>query len=204
MNQSKITQDTRQRIRELTLFHFRLENTSMNFKTLENIFNGHMCYHETDSTSFLHDRKLLTKDNGITHLGVAFVLSNKLNITVLSVFVLSRLYYCQMTINEKMVIPRPTLMTFFDSFTNDETIRKLVRVMKHKKLLDSQLSRQLIRINTKSLVVLKKYNDYFFTINNYLVEINEKIDELLLNDKFLIKKRTDNAKLWGNMNTQDV
>jgi len=49
---------------------------------------------------FLAEKNLITKGYKITALGLAVILSYKLNITILSVFILSQLYHYQMKIRK--------------------------------------------------------------------------------------------------------
>jgi len=110
-----ITSSTRKKINQLTLSNFRLcDNIGNNFAILMDIFSNKETYEisnynrlkfeinsKRNSLEFLIDKNLITSNYKITTLGIVVILSHKLGISIFSVFILSRLYYCQITIMTK-------------------------------------------------------------------------------------------------------
>jgi len=148
---------------------------------------------------FLAEKNLITKGHKITALGLTVILSHKLGITILSVFILSKLYHCQMTIRKDMAFPYPTLVCWLELFSSANTICRNVYDMKQKQILDNNLRYRLARINIDKLDEFKKYDRYFQQINQYVDGASEKIDDLISADTSVIKQRTQNLKLFAGM-----
>ncbi len=210
MNQN-ITSSTKQKINQLTLHHFRLlDKPESNFVILSNIFtkkdhvsNFNRLKFETQlkskSLEFLQRYNLINNDK-ITTLGLVVILSHKLGISIFSVFILSRLYYCQITTNNDMVFPYPTLERWFESFPSVDHIRINISDMKQKRILDNNLRYRLTRINIHTLNELKKYDKHLKVISQYVDDTSEKIDDLISTDPLVIKQRSQNLKLLARMN----
>ena len=212
MNQN-ITSSTKQKINELTLCHFRLcSNIGNNFAILMDMFSnkeqdvssnpnqiGFEIHSKTKCLEFLQRHNLII-DNKITALGLTVILSHKLNITILSVFILSQLYHYQTTIDKDMAYPYPTLAQWLESFSSASTICRNVYDMKQKLILDNNLRYRLARINIDKLNYLRKYDKYLQEISQYVDDVSEKIDDLISADPLVIKQRTQNLKLLAGMN----
>jgi len=149
---------------------------------------------------FLINKNLITKDYKITSLGLIVILSHKLNISIFSVFILSRLYYLQTTIRNDIFFPQPTLERIFESFPSVNHIRNNICDMKQKRIFDNNLRYRLIRINNNKLNELGKYDKYLQQISQYVDDVSEKIDDLISADTLVIKQRTQNLKLLAGMN----
>jgi len=213
MNQN-ITPSTKQKINELTLYHFRLcSNIGNNFEILMDIFSnkeqdvssnpnqiGFEIHSKTKCLKFLQRHNLITSNNKITALGLTIILSYKLNISIFSVFILSQLYHYQTTIDKDMAYPYPTLVQWLESFSSASTICRNIYDMKQKRILDNNLRYRLARININTLNELKKYDKYLQEISQYVDDASEKIDDLISSDPLVIKQRTQNLKLLAGMN----
>jgi len=212
MNQ-ELMPSTRQKINQLTLFHGRLcHDIGNNFAILIDIFSnkeykisnhnrlGFEIKSKRKSLEFLIERNLITQDHKLTTLGLVVILSHKLEISVFSVFILSRLYNAQMTIRNDMVFPYPILVQWFESFPSVNHIRKNINDMKQKQILDSNLRYRLTRINSDKLNYLKKYDKHLKAISQYVDDVSEEIDNLISADPLVIKQRTQNLKLLARMN----
>ncbi len=211
MNQN-ITSSTRKKINQLTLYNFRLLNkTESNFITLMNIFTKEVSvskcnrlHFETlskrECLEFLIERNLITQNHKLTTLGLVVILSHKLDISIFSIFILSRLYYCQITTNNDMFFPYPTLERWFESFPSVDHIRNNINDMKQKRILDNDLRYRLARININTLNELKRYDKHLKVISQYVDYTSEKIDNLISADQLVIKQRTQNLKLFTGMN----
>ena len=211
MNQ-ELMPSTRQKINQLTLFHFKLWNkTGDDFLILMNIFTkeehilnhnqlGFKNHSKRKCLEFLMERNLITKDYKITSLGLTVILSHKLCISIFSVFILSKLYNAQMTIRNNMVFPYPILVQWFESFPSVIHIRKNINDMKQKRILDNNLRYRLTRINIHTLNELKKYDKHLKAISQYVDNTSEKIDDLISADSLVIKQRIQNLKLLARMN----
>ncbi len=211
MNQN-ITSSTRQKINQLTLYYFRLLNkTASSFAILYNIFtkedyisdNCQLFFEnqiKRNRLKLLVKRNLITKDRKITILGITVILSHKLHISILSVFILSKLYNAQITIRNDMAFPYPMLEQWFESFPSVEHIRINLFDMRQNGILDNNLRRSLVRININKLNELKKYDTYLKAISQYVDYTSEKIDDLISADPLVIKQRTQNSKLLAGMN----
>jgi len=211
MNQN-ITSSTRQKINQLTLFYFRLLNkTASSFAILYNIFtkedyisnNSQLLFEnciKRNRLKLLVKRNLITKDYKITILGLVVILAHKLSISVLSVFILSKLYDAQITIRNDMVFPYPMLVQWFESFPSVEHIRINLFDMRQNGIIDNNLRHSLARININKLIELKKYDKHLKAISQYVDETSEKIDDLISADPLVIKQRNQNLKLLAGMN----
>ena len=229
MNQN-ITSSTKQKIKELTLHHFRLcDGIGDNFVVLTDIFSkkessvmskpnqigfeinqnneldtmskpnqiGFEIHSETKYLEFLIKKNLITNNHKITALGLTVILSHKLNISIFSVFILSRLYYCQTTTRNDMFLPYPTLERWFESFPSVNHIRINISKMKQKRILDNNLRYRLARINIDKLNDLKKYDTHLLAISQYVDNTSEKIDNLISADPQIIIHRNKNLKLFA-------
>ena len=211
MNQ-ELMQSTRQKIKQLTLYHFKLWNkTGDEFVILMDIFTkeefilnpnrlGFKNYSKRNDLKFLMERNLITKDHKITTLGLTVILSHKLHLSIFSVFILSKLYNAQITIRNDMVFPHPILVQWFESFPHIGHIRRNIYDMKQKGILDNDLRYRLARININKLIELKKYDKHLKAISQYVDETSEKIDNLISVDPLVIKQRTQNLKLLAGTN----
>ena len=212
MNQELIA-STRQKINQLTLFHGRLcHDIGNNFAILLYIFsnkeyvisNPNRLGFEIDSKKkdleFLMERNLITKDCKITTLGITVILSHKLHISILSVFILSKLYNAQITIRNDMVFPYPILVQWFESFPSVEHIRVNLSDMRQNGILDNNSRHSLVRININKLIELKKYDKHLKAISQYVDDTSEKIDDLISADSTVISHRNKNLKLLAGMN----
>lgn len=201
-----ITPFTREKIHQLTLYHFRLLNKhESNFITLldiftkeDNISKVNQLTFETQlkSLEFLHTHNLINNDK-ITPLGLAVILSHKLHISIFSIFILSKLYYCQMTIKKDMFFPNPVLEQWFESFPSLSRIRRNVYDMKQKGILDSNLRYRLTRINLYKLDELRKYDKYLKAINQYVGDVSIKIDNLISADPHVTSFRNKNLEMFA-------
>ena len=210
MNQN-ITSSTRQKINQLTLYHFKLWNkTGDIFLTLLDIFlkediilKCNRLHFKTlskrECSEFLIERSLITQNHKLTTLGFVVILSHKLDISIFSVFILSKLYNSQITIRNDMVFPHPILVQWFESFPHISHIRRNIYDMKQKGILDNDLRYRLARINIHTLNELKKYDKPLKAISQYVDDTSEKIDELISADPLVIKQRSQNLKLLSGM-----
>jgi len=206
-----ITSSTRKKINQLTLFHFKfMTKTGDRFLTLIDIFTKEddslnynrlkfRLWPKRNSLEFLIDKNLITSNYKITTLGIVVILSHKLGISIFSVFILSRLYYCQITTSNDMFFPYPTLERWFESFPSVNHIRINISDMKQKRILDNNLRYRLARINIDKLNELGKYNKYLKAISQYVDDTSEKIDDLISADPLVISNRTKNLKLFAGM-----
>jgi len=208
MNQ-KLTIHTSQKIKELTLHHFRLcDGIGYNFVMLMDIFSnkkqsnmskpnqiGFEINPKTKCLEFLVKKNLITNSHKIIDRGMAVILSHKLDISIFSVFILSKLYHWQTTINKDMVFPLLTLERTFELFPSVSILCRNVYDMKQKQILDNNLRYRLARINTHTLNELKKYDKHLKAISQYVDDTSEKIDELISADSLVIKQRSQNLKL---------
>ena len=211
MNQN-ITSSTRQKINQLTLFYFRLLNKAeSSFVILYNIFtkedyisnNSQLLFEnqiKRNRLKLLVKSNLITKDYKITILGITVILAHKLSISVLSVFILSKLYNAQTTIRDDMVFPYPMLAQWFESFPSVEHIRINLFDMRQNGIIDNNLRHSLARININKLIELKKYDKHLKAISQYVDETSEKIDNLISADPLIIKQRNQNLKLLAGIN----
>lgn len=210
MNQHLISL-TKQKIKELTLCHFRLlDNTESNFVVLSDIFTKEesisKCKRLTFETQpktkcleFLQRHNLITDNYRITALGFVVILSHKLGISVFSIFILSKLYNAQITIKNDMFFPYPILDQWFESFPSVNHIRNNISNMKQKQILDNNLRYRLARINLDKLNDLKKYDKYLKIISQYVDDVSIKIDNLISADPQVIKHREKNSKLFAGI-----
>jgi len=212
MNQ-KLTTPTKEKIVELTLYHFKLwSKTGDSFLTLMDIFSekeptilkpnqiGFKNYSKAKCLEFLAKKNLITNSHMITVLGMAVILSHKLNISIFSVFILSKLHHWQTTINKDMAFPLLTLERTFELFPSVSILCRNIYDMKQKQVLDNNLRYRLARINIHTLNDLKKYDNYLKAISQYVDDTSEKIDALISADSLVIKQRTQNLKLLAGMN----
>jgi len=211
MNQN-ITLSTRKKINQLTLFYFRLLNKPEgSFAILYNIFtkedyisdNCQLFFEnqiKRNRLKLLAKSNLITKDYKITTLGITVILSHKLSISILSVFILSKLYNAQTTIRDDMAFPYPILVQWFESFPSVEHIRVNLSDMRQNGIIDNNSQYSLVRININKLIELKKYDKHLKVISQYVDETSEKIDDLISADPLVIKQRTQNLKLLAGMN----
>jgi len=213
MNQNirdMITPFTSEKINQLTLSNFRLcDNIGNNFTILMDIFSnkeyGISNYNrlkfeiksKRKSLEFLINRNLITKDHKITTLGIVVILSHKLDISIFSVFILSKLYNAQMTIRKDMFIPYPILEQWFESFPPVNHIRINISDMTQKGILDNNLRYRLAGINITKLDELRKYDKYLKAINQYVDDVSIKIDKLISADPQVINHRNKNLELFA-------
>ncbi len=213
MNQ-KLTAPTRQKIKELTLHHFRLcDGIGDNFGILMDIFSkkestamskpnqiGFKNNSRTKCLKFLTEKNLITKDNKITALGISVILSHKLCIPIFSVFILSKLYCWQTTINKEMAFPLLTLERTFELFPSVSILCRNVYSMKQKQILDDNLRHRIVRISISTLNDYKKYDKYFQQVSQYVDNASEKIEELITVDPLVTNLRDRNLKLFASIN----
>ncbi len=232
MNQ-KLTIPTRQKIKDLTLHHFRLcDGVGDNFAILMDIFSnkepstmskpnqigfeikpnkeqstmskpnqiGFEIKSKTKCLKFLTEKNLIIKDNKITALGISVILSHKLGIPIFSVFILSKLYCWQTTINKEMVFPLLTLYRTFELFPSVSILCRNVYSMKQKQILDNNLRYRIVRININTLNDYKKYDKYFQQISQYVDDTSEKIENLITVDPLVTNLRDRNLKLFAGIN----
>jgi len=211
MNQN-ITSFTREKINDLTLYHFKLWNKNGNnfsilndiFTKEDNILKCNRLHFKTLSKrkdfEFLVNKNLITNSHKITVLGLVVILSHKLNIPIFSVFILSKLYHWQTTIRNDIFFPQPTLERIFESFPSVNNIRNNICDMKQKQILGNNLRYRLVRININTLNELKKYDRYLQQISRYVDDTSEKIDDLISADPLIIKQRNQNLKSLAGMN----
>ena len=206
-----ITPFTREKIHQLTLYHFRLlDKHESNFLTLLDIFTKEDNISKVNRLTFetlpnlksleFLQRHDLMNDNKITPLGLTVVLSHKLHISIFSVFILSQLYHYQMLIKKNMVYPYLTLEQWFESFPSVSTVCRNVYDMKQKGILDNNLRYRLARINIDKLDDLKRYDKYLQQISQYVNDVSIKIDNLISSDPQVINHRNKNSKLFIGMN----
>ena len=160
---------------------------------------GFEIHTKTKCLEFLTKKNLMTNNNKITALGLIVILSYKLNISIFSVFILSKLYHWQTTIRKDIAFPLLTLEKSLELFPSASVICRNVYDMKQKQILDDNLRYRLVRINIEKLTELKKYDKHLQQISQYVEDVSEKIEDLISADQSVIKQRTQNLKLLAGM-----
>ncbi|MCJ8306541.1 MAG: hypothetical protein HRU07_05765 [Nitrosopumilus sp.] len=193
-----ITNETRIKIRKISLFDFRLSENNIRYNTLKKLFFNDTLDLDKKSILFLQDRSLIDENNSPTPFGLALIISHEFQITLQSILLLSRIYNYQKIAGPESIFPRPTLTKDFGNLANGEAVRRNITSLKSDGII-AHLGTKQLRITVIYFEKLSKYDKELLKINSFLYELNEAIEELISQDPLVQQNRSKNSALFESI-----
>lgn len=196
MNYDIVSYDTKKKIIDIIPKNTYIHKDSISHKILKKIPFRNITSNKSTILSILYSKNMITKNySEVTPLGKAILLTQVFDVSLLSIFVLVRIWQIQRLNPKKMFCTTPTLERLLSMY-KEVTIAYRLKMLRKKDFLLSSNKRKSLKITPSIFLELESREAVMNEIIEYINDMDSKIQNLIEIDLCVINNKKKIESIW--------